>query len=228
MDEFSRFEILSFDCYGTLIDWETGIKTALEPMTHKHGLDPAAIISQFGRTETVVQSELPALAYPEILAEVLRRIGRDRGVDISEPTARAFGLSIGEWPSFPDSAEALKRLKKKFRLAILSNVDRASFAKSSRHLGVGFDVIVTAEDVGSYKPNMQNFLTLFDRLGLEDRSSLLHVAQSLFHDHQPARALGLETVWIKRPSVGATPVPTEEIEPTWTFSSMAAFADAAT
>ena len=227
MNEFSRFETLSFDCYGTLIDWETGIKTALEPTIRDHGLDPNEVIKQFGRTETVVQSELPRLAYPEILAEVLRRIGSANGIEVTKRTARAFGHSIGEWPSFPDSTEALKRLKKNFRLAILSNVDRASFAKSSRHLGVGFDVIVTAEDVGSYKPNKQNFLDLFDRLGLENRSSLLHVAQSLFHDHQPALALGVETVWIKRPS-SATPSPPEEVTPTWIFPSMAAFADAAT
>jgi 2-haloacid dehalogenase len=227
MNEFSRFQTLSFDCYGTLIDWETGIKKALEPTVQNHGLDPNEVIKQFGQTETVVQSELPRLAYPEILAEVLRRIGSANGIEITERTARAFGHSIGEWPSFPDSTEALKRLKKSFRLAILSNVDRASFAKSSRHLGVGFDVIVTAEDVGSYKPDRQNFLSLFDRLGLKDRSSLLHVAQSLFHDHQPALALGLETVWINRSSAGATPLPPAGVTPTWIFPSMAAFADAA-
>jgi 2-haloalkanoic acid dehalogenase type II len=228
MNVFRRFETLSFDCYGTLIDWETGIRTALEPTIRNHGLDTNEVIKQFGQTERLVQSELPTVAYPEILAEVFRRIGSANGLEVTEKTARAFGLSIGEWPSFPDSTQALKRLKKKFRLAILSNVDRASFAKSSRHLGVGFDVIVTAEDVGSYKPNQQNFLDLFERLELEDRSSLLHVAQSLFHDHQPALALGLETVWINRPSAGATPLPPEEVTPTWIFPSMAAFADAAT
>lgn len=220
---FSHFETLSFDCYGTLIDWESGIQEALTPWARRNRLSLGEVITRFGAIESHVQREAPHRLYPEVLAEVLRRMG-----NTTDDEAERFGESIGSWPPFSDSVEALHRLKKRYQLAILSNVDRRSFAKSNQQLGVEFDVVVTAEDVGSYKPNTQNFLILFDRLGLEKRSSLLHVAQSLFHDHEPALELGLETAWINRPSAGATPLPRKEIRPTWTFPSLAALAEAAT
>ncbi|HJQ96344.1 MAG TPA: HAD-IA family hydrolase [Acidimicrobiia bacterium] len=223
MNPFRNFETLSFDCYGTLIDWETGIRTALTPWAERNQLALDEVTARFGAIESQVQREAPSQLYPYVLSEVLRRMG-----NTTDEEAGQFGASVGNWPPFSDSVDALKKLKTRYRLAILSNVDRASFARSNALLGVEFDLVVTAEEVGSYKPNPRNFEALFERLKLSDRSPLLHVAQSPFHDHQPALAAGLETVWINRPSAGATPLPPEEVTPTWTFPSMGTFADAAT
>ncbi len=142
-----------------------------------------------------------------------------------------FGASVGRWPPFPDSAEALSRLKRRFALVILSNVDRASFAASNARLDVEFDLVVTAEDVGAYKPSPRSFPALLERIGsigvAPDR--LLHVAQSLYHDHEPARAAGIPAVWIDRrhgrEGFGATPPPQQEVVPRWRYPSLAAFAD---
>jgi 2-haloalkanoic acid dehalogenase type II len=216
-----RFESLSFDCYGTLIDWETGIRTALTDWAASNGVSLDEVIARFGAIESQVQKEDPSRLYPAVLAEVLRRMGKT-----SNEEAERFGASVGDWPPFPDSVAVLQKLKQRYKLAILSNVDRASFGRSNALLGVEFDLIVTAEDVGSYKPDPRNFKALFERLDLADRSSLLHVAQSLYHDHEPALALGLHTVWINRASRGATPPPATSVQPTWTFPSLAAFAEA--
>lgn len=222
MNPFDRFETLSFDCYGTLIDWETGIRSHLEAWAQRNGLSVDDVISEFGELESQIQTQYPRMAYPQVLASALKQIG-----DASEEEAANFGDSIGDWPAFSDSVEGLRRLKQRYRLAILSNVDRASFARSNQLLGVEFDLVVTAEDVGTYKPDRRNFEALFERLKLIDRSKLLHVAQSLYHDHEPALALGLQTVWINRPSSGATPPPATAVQPTWTFPSLADFAEAA-
>ena len=167
-----------------------------------------------------------------MLSESLRRTGTALGVTVSDDDAAALGGSVGDWPAFPDSAEALARLKRRYRLIILSNVDRAGFAASNRRLGVDFDAILTAQDIGSYKPNPANFdalLSRIDELGVP-RDRLLHVAQSLFHDHVPAKAKGLPTVWINRrrdeAGWGATPAPAATVQPDTEFPSMAAFADA--
>ena len=218
---FRSFETLSFDCYGTLIDWETGIRTALAGWAVRNGVSLDDVIERFGALESQIQTEMPSRLYPDVLAEVLRRMGHT-----TDEEAERFGASVGDWPPFSDSTAALKKLKQRYKLAILSNVDRASFARSNELLGVEFDLIVTAEDVGSYKPDPRNFQVLFERLALADRASLLHVAQSLYHDHEPALALGLHTVWINRASGGATPPPATSVQPTWTFPSLAAFAEA--
>ena len=180
------------------------------------------VITRFGAIESRVQHDESGWLYPKILAEVLRRMG-----NTTDEEAERFGESVGNWPPFSDSVAALQGLKERFNLAILSNVDRSSFARSNALLGVDFDLIVTAEDVGSYKPDRRNFEALFERLDLTDRSKLLHVAQSLYHDHEPALALGVQTVWINRPSSGATPPPASDVQPTWTFPSLADFAEAA-
>ncbi len=229
------FDALSFDCYGTLIDWETGIGDALAHWAAAAGCSARLgdLMAAFARHETAVQSEQPTLVYPAVLMETLRRIGEDHSVEVTAEQAAEFGSSVGRWPAFPDSAPALTRLKERFALIILSNVDRGSFATSNARLEVEFDLIVTAQDVGSYKPDPKNFEALFESLGQIGitRARLLHVAQSLYHDHDPARALGLPSVWIDRrqgrPGSGATPPPksnSREIE--WRFPSMAAFADA--
>lgn len=235
MSDFDRFEAMSFDCYGTLIDWETGIANALRPWATRNGLalDGEAIIAAHGRHETHVEDDMPGTLYPIVLGETLRRVGAELGAEVTDDDADAFGQSVKDWPAFPDSAAALKRLASRFKLIILSNIDRASFAASKPRLGVEFDAIITAEDVGSYKPQRGHFDRLFEeleRLGV-GRDRLVHVAESLFHDHQPAADLAIPSVWIHRRhgkgGTGATATPSGEVSPTWRFTSMAEFAEAA-
>ncbi len=235
MSEFDGFEAMSFDCYGTLIDWETGIADALRPWARRNGLalDDQALIAAHGRHEAHVQDDMPAALYPVILGETLRRVGAELGVPVTDTDAATYGASVKDWPAFPDTAAALSRLSTRFKLIILSNIDRASFAASNPRLGVTFDAIVTAEDVGSYKPQMGHFDRLFTEIGRlgVGRDQLVHVAESLFHDHVPAAALGLPSVWIHRRhdkgGTGATATPSADVSPTWRFTSMAEFAAAA-
>lgn len=234
-DEFAQFRALSFDCYGTLIDWERGITQALRPWARRQGLQvsDSTMLKLFSATETAVQTEHPTMRYPDVLGEVLRRIGQRLRAGVSPADAAAFGASVGDWPAFPDTASALHRLGSTYALIILSNVDRQSFARSNRHLGVAFDRIITAEDVGSYKPSPQNFEALLETVADLDLTpdQLLHVAESLYHDHEPARDAGIASVWIHRrhavDGFGATPPPQADTAPRWRFESMAAFADAA-
>lgn len=234
-DEFSGFAALSFDCYGTLIDWESGIAAELEPWAASHGLSESrdALLDGFAGGETLVQQQSPGLLYPQVLAETMRHLDRHYGVTSSPEQLATFAGSVGRWPAFADSAESLARLHERYRLIILSNIDRQSFATSAQRLGVDFDLVVTAQDVGAYKPSAQSFpalLAAVDGMGIE-RSGLVHVAHSLYHDHEPAQAAGLPTVWIDRRhdshGFGATPAPQHEVTPDWRFTSMAAFADAA-
>jgi 2-haloalkanoic acid dehalogenase type II len=234
MTDFDRYRALSFDCYGTLIDWESGLLAELRPWADRHGSAKTddELLAAFGAAESSVQQEQPAALYPDLLAESLRRVGAVEHVAVTDAEAADFGTSVGRWPAFPDSAEALARLKARYRLIILSNVDRASFAASNERLGVAFDLVVTAQDVGAYKPSPKSFPALFERLpdiGVA-REELLHVAQSLYHDHEPARAVGLPCVWIDRrggrAGAGATPPVGGALpEPTWRYASLAAFAD---
>ena len=208
----SDFKVLSFDCYGTLIDWETGIWTALRPLAAKAGgkAREAALV-RFGHHESAQEKATPSLKYSELLVRVHARLAAEWDVAADPAADQKFGASVGDWPAFPDSVEALAYLKQHFKLVILSNVDRASFAGSNRRLGVVFDAICTAEDIGSYKPDPANFRYLLARLGELGHTpgDLLHVAQSLYHDHAPANAAGLKSAWIDRraaePGWGATP-----------------------
>jgi 2-haloacid dehalogenase len=229
------FDALSFDCYGTLIDWETGIAAVLRPWADAQGLDMTdeKLLTAYATREAEAEQEHPTDLYPQILARSMRALGAALGVAVTDDQAKSLGGSVPDWPAFPDSAQALERLGRRYKLIILSNVDRQSFAGSNERLGVRFTSILTAEDVGSYKPSPRNFEALkreVDRLGVA-RGRLLHVAQSLFHDHVPAKAAGLPTVWINRryakPGWGATPEPPAGVTPDWTFTSMAEFADAA-
>ena len=234
-DGFAAFRALSLDCYGTLIDWETGIAATLKPWVERHGLMMSRddLLAAFSDNETAVQTEQPTARYPELLAEVMRRVGDHFRAEVTADEAAAFGESVGDWPPFEDAHDALTRLGKRFSLIILSNVDRTSFARSNRKLGVEFDRIITAEDVGSYKPSPRNFEVLISEVRSLDVApeQLLHVAQSLYHDHEPAKRFGLSTVWIHRrhtvEGFGATPPPAGTVQPDWTFPSLAAFADAA-
>ena len=232
--QLTDFDALSFDCYGTLIDWEAGIAAALRPWAGRHGLalGDEGLLTAYSDHEARAEADHPTALYPEILARSMRALGAQLDAPVSDEEAAAFGASVPDWPAFPDSPEALARLAARYRLIILSNVDRTSFAGSNRRLGVTFTSILTAQDVGSYKPSPRNFAALAaerERLGIPE-GRLLHVAQSLFHDHVPAKAAGLPTVWIDRrrdqPGWGATPEPSAPVTPDWTFPSMAAFADA--
>ncbi len=166
MSDFDRFEAMSFDCYGTLIDWETGLANALRPWAARNGvgLDDEALIAAHGRYETHVQDDMPGALYPIVLGETLRRIGAELGAEVTDDDAAAYGQSVKDWPAFPDSAAALSRLATRFKLIIVSNIDRASFAASRPRLGVDFAAVVTAEDVGSYKPRLGHFDRLFEEL----------------------------------------------------------------
>lgn len=232
--KLTDFDALSFDCYGTLIDWEAGLKSGLAKVAalSDGSLTATDLLETYGQAEARTERDHPTLIYPDVIARSVTETGAAHGIDVPPPLAAEIGESVPDWPAFPDSAEALARLKKRYRLIILSNVDRASFAGSNRRLGVDFDAIITAQDVGSYKPNPRNFDALLaktDEMGIP-RDRLLHVAQSLFHDHVPAKAVGLTTVWIDRrgdsPGHGATPIPDDVPTPDWTFPSMQAFADA--
>jgi 2-haloalkanoic acid dehalogenase type II len=228
------FSVLTFDCYGTLIDWETGICAAVESWLERQGASAsrAQILAAFAAAEAPQQAAEPGLRYPELLARVHMRVAERLGVAPDEEAATAFGGSIGDWPAFADSAEALAYLKRHYQLVILSNVDRASFARSQEKLGAAFDAVYTAEDVGAYKPDPRNFEYLLARLGERGtaKQEILHTAESLYHDHVPAKRFGLATCWIHRRAGrsghGATRPPEVEVTPDFRFATLAEMAAA--
>ncbi|TIW95209.1 MAG: haloacid dehalogenase type II [Mesorhizobium sp.] len=231
--DLARFKALTFDVYGTLIDWETGIWNALQPLlsiaNREIGLEEA--LETYGEFETRQEAETPSLHYRTLLAVVHARLARHWGIAAQADLHERFGASVPDWPAFPDSSEALAYLKQHFRLVVLSNVDGRSFAASSRKLGVTFDAVYTAEDIGSYKPDPNNFRFLFDRLKQDlgiQQGEVLHVAQSLFHDHAPAENIGLASVWIDRrfgmEGSGATKRPVVQPKVGGHFPTLADFA----
>jgi putative hydrolase of the HAD superfamily len=230
----SGFRALSFDCYGTLIDWETGICAVLGPWARDHDLDidDERLLAAYGQHESRIEAETPTAPYPDVVARSMVAVGQDLGVPVSRAEAGRLAASMPDWPAFPDSHEALASLAEHYKLIVLSNVDRASFQSSNQRLGVSFTEIITAQDVAAYKPSTRNFEVLLARAAEHGISGarLLHVAQSLFHDHVPAKAAGLATVWINRRhnrlGWGATPPPTTSVTPDWEFPSMRAFAEA--
>jgi 2-haloacid dehalogenase len=227
--DYGRFEALTFDCYGTLIDWEAGLSGAFRPIleTHSVPMDDEDVLIRFAGYEAAAEAG-PYQSYRQVLAAGLRGVAGELGFEPSEDETAAFSGSVVDWPAFPDSAAALARLKSRFRLGVITNCDDDLFAASNERLGVDFDWIVTAQQLRSYKPAERNFTLAFDRIGLP-RERILHVAQSLFHDHAPAQRLGMTTVWIDRrqgrPGSGATPAATAT--PNATFPDMASFAAAA-
>jgi 2-haloacid dehalogenase len=232
--DLTKYKALSFDCYGTLIDWEAGIAAVLAPWAREQGLDLSdeRLLLAYADSEATVERETPSALYPDVLAMAFRRTGEKLDTPVSDSWAQRLGDSVPDWPAFPDSADALARLADHYQLIILSNVHRAGFAGSNQQLRGDFAAIITAEDVGAYKPAENHFRALaaaLPSLGL-DRNDLLHVAQSLFHDHVPAKREGLPSVWINRrhdrPGWGATPAPAEEWTYDLEFNSMADFADA--
>ena len=232
------FKVLTFDCYGTLIDWETGIVNALRPLFGSDLVELRRddILAAFARLETAQEAETPGMLYSELLAHVHRRLAEEWGVAATAADHRAFGSSVGDWPAFPDTAASLVYLKRFYKLVILSNVDRASFAQSRERLAVAFDAVYTAEDIGSYKPDLRNFRTMIDGLQRSGypMHDILHAAQSLFHDHMPANAVGLASAWIDRRAGapgspgfhGATPPPPEGVRWDFRFAGMAELVEA--
>lgn len=233
--EISDFEAISFDCYGTLIDWETGLAAVLGPWARSHGLGMSddELLAAYGTHEAREETAHPRALYPDIVARSFTALGQELGAEVTAQDAQRLGRSVPDWPPFADSAAALAELGQRFKLIILSNVDRESFAGSARRLGATFEAVLTAQDIGCYKPSRRNFDALLAqarRMGVAD-GRLVHAAQSLFHDHVPAKRAGLRTVWINRrggrPGWGATPEPRASVTPDWEFPSMAAFAAAA-
>ncbi|MCH8297316.1 MAG: haloacid dehalogenase type II [Chloroflexi bacterium] len=206
---FGHFECLSFDCYGTLIDWETGILSALRPIleTHEVSAGHHALLELYGKAEAEIEAG-PYRPYREILKEVLSRIGDVFGFEPSRKELESFSTSVMNWPAFTDSSQALRALATQYRLIILSNIDDDLFRFSQKLLGVEFDHVFTAQQIGSYKPSRQNFEYLIQHAGVP-LNKILHVAQSLFHDIAPAKAMGISTVWVNRrqglAGFGATP-----------------------
>ncbi len=232
------YKVLTFDCYGTLIDWESGIWDALQPLLMANDCDAIMRnqgLEAFGKIENAQESETPDMLYPVVLARVHASFSARFNLRVTDELTAAFSASVPHWPAFPDTADALRALKRHFKLVILSNVDRDGFAASNRKLGVAFDAIYTAEDVGSYKPTPRNFEYMLERLSADlglDAGDVLHTAQSLFHDHVPARAFGLANAWIDRQGLdqggnwGATAPVAERPEVDFLFPTMAAMAEA--
>jgi 2-haloacid dehalogenase len=217
--DYDAFDALTFDCYGTLIDWETGILDALGTVA-----DRDEVLAAYGALE----SELEAgeyLPYREVVARCYDALAPRYGLSGDRD---AFADAVGDWPPFPDSAAALARLKERFKLGVITNCDDDLFARSNAKLGVEFDWVVTAQQARGYKPDRGNFEYAFARIDVP-RERILHVAQSLFHDHVPAKALGMTTVWIdRRGGRGGGATPPAEATPDATFPDMASFAAAAT
>lgn len=207
--DFDHFECLSFDCYGTLIDWETGLLRALRPSLTRHRVEigDQELLSAYAEAETDVEAG-GYRPYRHVLRQVLLALGRRFGFSPLADELDAFSVSVKDWPPFDDSPGALAALHEKYKLIILSNIDDDLFQHSARKLGIDFDRVFTAEQIRSYKPSEKNFRYLIENAGFP-RERILHVAQSLFHDIGPAKRIGLATVWINRRSgqtgVGATP-----------------------
>jgi 2-haloacid dehalogenase len=207
--DLADFDVLTFDCYGTLIDWERGILEAIRPILDAHGVsaDDEPVLQAFGRHESEIEAG-PYKPYRDVLGAVLTAmLDHFAQVPSDEEIAR-FGGSVVDWPAFPDSAAALTSLHERFRLGVITNCDDDLFAASAQRLATEFDWVVTAQQARRYKPNPRGFELAFERIGLPPKR-ILHVAQSLFHDHVQAKKLGLSTVWVNRrhdrPGPGATP-----------------------
>jgi len=227
--KLTDFKALTFDCYGTLIDWESGMAEALKPLTERVGrrLTRDEVLEAHARHESSQQRHTPAKAYRELLATVYRRLAEEWGVAVTWAECVAYGQSVRNWPAFADSAAALHYLKQHYKLVILSNVDNESFAASNAKLQVAFDAIYTAEDVGAYKPSDRNFDYMLEKLtslGIA-KDQILHTAESLFHDHGPANRHGLASCWIYRrydkQGFGATMNPGDMPNYNFRFNSMA-------
>jgi 2-haloalkanoic acid dehalogenase type II len=208
--------------------------SALAPLLARLAEPPPAesVLEAHARHESAQQLVTPTMPYAELLAVVYKRLAEDWRIAVTWAECQAYGASIADWPAFPDSAEALAYLGRHYRLAILSNVDNASFAHSNQKLGVSFDAVFTAQDIGSYKPSSRNFDYMLEKLATRGfgKRDILHTAESLFHDHVPANRHGLASCWIHRrhgqQGFGATMNPGSAPRYDFTFNSLAEMAEA--
>jgi 2-haloacid dehalogenase len=204
-----NFEVLTFDCYGTLIDWETGLWDSLRPVfvNHQSSITKEDALELYGELESAAERG-EYRDYRSILRTVLLKLGGRLGFTPTEAELLRFSESVKDWPAFPDSASALRELKRRYKLAVISNIDNDLFAASAERLRTRFDWVITSQEVKTYKPSLNNFRIALERLAVP-KNKVLHVAQSLFHDIVPAKALGLSTVWVNRrhdkEGFGATP-----------------------
>lgn len=198
MIDFKQFEVLSFDCYGTLIDWDSGILSALKPILSNHNVSMSdeQILEAYAQVEASHQSG-EYLKYREVLKRLVQAFGERLNFIPTDAEAESLAESIKDWEPFPDTVEALKALKKSYKLTIISNIDDDLFAATAKKLEVEFDWIITAEQVKSYKPSRQNFEFALQRMGITPEK-LLHIAQSVYHDIIPTRSMGLSSVWVNR------------------------------
>ena len=232
MSKLFEYRLLSFDVYGTLIDWETGVLTALQPLldANKATFSRPQLLTVHHELERAQQAETPDLPYSELLSTIHPQIAQRLG--LPEPTAEqnaAYGQSIGRWPAFPDTVDALRRLQNHYKLVVLSNVDRASFSLTNAGplQGIPFDLIITAQDVGSYKPDLKNFEYMLKEVEAKfgvRKEEVLQTAQSQFHDHHPAREVGINSAWIVRP--GAEMGNREDEVWDWRFDTLGDMAEA--
>jgi 2-haloacid dehalogenase len=228
--DYDAYDVLTFDCYGTLIDWEAGLAAALRVALGDAaaGLDDEDLVTRVAGLEH--GAEAPGTRYREVLAICLRGVAAQLGTTVGAAQMEEFGGSVADWPAFPDSSEALQRLRTRFALATITNCDDDLFAASEQRLGISFDAVITAQQVGRYKPDTAGFHLAHERIERElgvPKERILHVAQSLFHDHVPAKSLGMRTVWIDRRdgrAGGATPA-AAVVEPDARFTTMRAFAE---
>ena len=229
MLDFSRFEIITFDCYGTLINWEAGLLPVLHNILAAHGkkVDDPTLLKLYGEFEQL--SEQGTFhPYREVLESVVRRFGAELGFTATAEQTRSLPDSLPTWEPWPDTVAALRELKSRFRLAILSNVDDDLFAATRLKLGVEFDEVITAQQAQAYKPSLKLFELALSRIKAPAHR-VLHVGQSIYHDVIPAQALGLATVWVNRPSArpGVGAVKAAEAKPDLIVSSVAELAAAA-
>lgn len=209
MIDFNKYTVLTFDCYGTLIDWESGILTVLKPvlLNRNINLNDNQILELYAEFESETEKG-EFVEYKEVLRKVMWKLSNKFGFPLSSFEENILVNSLKDWKPFPDTVEALQNLKEKFNLAIISNIDNDLFAFSAQHLNVKFDYVITAEQVKSYKPSLKNFKFAIDKIGITPEK-ILHVAQSIYHDIIPAKTLGLSTIWVNRrkgkEGAGATP-----------------------
>jgi 2-haloalkanoic acid dehalogenase type II len=232
--QLTDFGVLTFDCYGTLIDWESGIYTALRPLLARVGgsLSRDDALATFTCYASDQEAATPQMPYSDLLAVVHARLASHWGIPASAAEADRFAASVPDWPAFADSAASLQYLQKYYKLVILSNVDRNSFRGSNTRLGVSFEAVYTAQDIGCYKPDPRTFAYMLAGLAGKGVAphQILHTAQSLFHDHVPANAMGLASAWIDRKHEalgwGAPVSPPREAKVDFRFTSLAAFVQA--
>ena len=227
--DFNRFEFLTFDCYGTLIDWETGLLSALHRILSAHGkkIDDATLLELYGNFEQLSEQGV-FHPYREVLQSVVRQFGDELGFVPTAEEVRSLPDSLALWRSWPDTVAALRRLKSRYRLAILSNVDDDLFAATRPQLEVEFDEVITALQAQAYKPSLKIFEFALARIQAPAHR-ILHVGQSIFHDVIPAQALGLATVWVNRPSAraGVGAVKVAHAEPDLEVSSLSELSELA-